>query len=114
MVTTLIAFASIIAIFTELNSDPLFLFEIKPDSSIILEIQELNAILISKNINKYQLPPQWLNEINLKEKVNLDKQYIEAFIKGIIQPPEKNNEATAVSSQKKVPAFSASEINNSI
>jgi hypothetical protein len=27
---------------------------------------------------------------------------------------EKNNEATAVSSQKKVPPFSASEINNSI
>ena len=96
IITTLIAFASVIAIFTELNSDPLFLFEIKPDSSIILEIQELNAILISKNINKYQLPPQWLNEINLKEKVNLDKQYIEAFIKGIIQRPEKNNEANGI------------------
>ncbi len=91
--TILMALTSIIALVIELNSDPLFLFEIKPDSTIILQRQQLDTILISKNINEYQLPSQWVNEINSEGKINLDKQYIEDSIKSIVQLPQTNSEA---------------------
>ena len=88
--------------------------EIKKDNIEIKEMKQKLKIMDNDITNKVQ--PK-VNKFLEKVK-NVSSEIIAGIKKEtdskINSYAEKNNETTAVSSQKKVPPFSASEINNSI
>ncbi|MEA5535896.1 hypothetical protein [Crocosphaera sp. XPORK-15E] len=92
-VTIGVFIVSFIALMFEVYSDPVFLFEIKPHSTIILDNQKLTTILSSKDIDRSQIPTQWINQINLEGKITLDKQNIEDAVKSVIQSFNRDNQA---------------------
>jgi hypothetical protein len=84
---------SFIALMLEVYSDPIFLFEIKPHSTILLDNQKLSTVLSDNDIDKSRMPSKWINQINLEGKITLDKQNIEDSVKSVIQASNKDDQA---------------------
>jgi hypothetical protein len=83
--TIVVIIVSFIALMFEVYSDPIFLFEIKPHSTILLDNQKLTDILTSNDIDIAGIPNKWINQINLEGKIILDKNDIEYSVKKVIK-----------------------------